>query len=130
MRGLKEKTGASILLITHNLGVVADATEKVIVMYAGKIVEQAGVEEIFADPRHPYTTALLKAIPHPDEQTQSKQGLYVIPGMVPSPAHLPPGCKFHNRCASAFERCVREEPPLEPVAQGHLVRCWLHKRDV
>ncbi|MCE5281604.1 MAG: ABC transporter ATP-binding protein [Deltaproteobacteria bacterium] len=130
MRGLKEKTGASILLITHNLGVVADAAEKVIVMYAGKIVEQAGVEEIFADPRHPYTTALLRAIPHPDEQTQSKQGLYVIPGMVPSPAHLPPGCKFHNRCASAFERCVREEPPLEPVAQGHLVRCWLHKRGV
>lgn len=125
MRSLKAKTGASILLITHNLGVVADAAERVVVMYAGKIVEHAGVEEIFENPLHPYTTALLKAIPHPDEKAQRKQGLYVIPGMVPSPAHLPPGCKFHNRCASAFKKCVDDEPPLVRVTPDHQVRCWL-----
>ncbi|MCE5264525.1 MAG: ABC transporter ATP-binding protein [Deltaproteobacteria bacterium] len=127
MRNLKAKTGTSILLITHNLGVVADAAERVIVMYAGKIVEQADVDEIFANPLHPYTTALLRAIPHPDEKTQRGQGLYVIPGMVPSPAHLPAGCKFHNRCASAFARCVADEPPLVRVAPGHRVRCWLRE---
>jgi peptide/nickel transport system ATP-binding protein/oligopeptide transport system ATP-binding protein len=125
MRGLKAKTGASVLLITHNLGVVADAAERVIVMYAGKVVEEAATEELFARPLHPYTRALLRAIPHPDESTQRKQGLYVIPGMVPSPAQLPPGCKFHNRCESAFDRCLREEPPLEAAASGHRVRCWL-----
>jgi oligopeptide/dipeptide ABC transporter ATP-binding protein len=128
LRGLKEKTGASVLLITHNLGVVADAAEKVVVMYAGKIVEQADVEEIFENPRHPYTEALMKAIPHPDEESRSKKELYVIPGIVPSPARLPPGCKFHNRCALAFEKCVQEEPPLIPVAPGHLARCWLAKK--
>jgi oligopeptide/dipeptide ABC transporter ATP-binding protein len=128
MRDLKEKTGASILLITHNLGVVADAAERVIVMYAGKIVEHAGVGEIFENPRHPYTTALLKAIPHPDEERERKQGLYVIPGIVPSPAHLPPGCKFHNRCASVFDRCIKEEPPLFQVAPDHLARCWLAEK--
>jgi oligopeptide/dipeptide ABC transporter ATP-binding protein len=130
MRGLKEKTGASILLITHNLGVVADAAERVIVMYAGKVVEQAGVEQAFENPLHPYTAALLKAIPHPDEETQRKQGLYVIPGMVPSPVHLPPGCKFHNRCADVFEKCLKEEPPLVRVAPDHLVRCWLREAGV
>lgn len=125
MRGLKEKTGASVLLITHNLGVVADAAEKVVVMYAGKIVEQADVEEIFENPRHPYTAALMKAIPHSDEESRGKKELYVIPGIVPSPARLPPGCKFHNRCASAFDKCAKEEPPLIQVASGHLARCWL-----
>jgi oligopeptide/dipeptide ABC transporter ATP-binding protein len=125
MRSLKEKTGASVLLITHNLGVVADAAENVMVMYAGKIVEQADVEEIFENPRHPYTVALMKAIPHPDEASRIRKELYVIPGMVPNPVHLPPGCKFQNRCASVFEKCVREEPPLIQVAPGHLSRCWL-----
>ena len=127
MRSLKEKTGASILLITHNLGVVADSAERVIVMYSGKVVEQAGVEEIFANPLHPYTAALLKAIPHPDEQSRSRHDLYVIPGMVPNPVHLPPGCKFHNRCSFSFEKCIREEPPLDQVSHRHLVRCWLQK---
>ncbi|MEN6483396.1 MAG: ABC transporter ATP-binding protein [Syntrophobacteraceae bacterium] len=128
MRSLKERTGASILMITHNLGVVADSAERVIVMYAGKIVEQAGVEEIFANPLHPYTMALLKAIPHCDEQDQCKEDLYVIPGMVPNPVHMPPGCKFHNRCSFSFERCIREEPPLAQVSHGHLVRCWLQEQ--
>jgi oligopeptide/dipeptide ABC transporter ATP-binding protein len=127
MRDLKEKTGAAVLLITHNLGVVADAAERVIVMYAGKIVEEAGVGDIFENPRHPYTAALLKAIPHPDEEPQREQGLYVIPGMVPSPAHLPPGCKFNNRCAAVFAKCIEEEPPLVPVGPGHQVRCWLRE---
>jgi oligopeptide/dipeptide ABC transporter ATP-binding protein len=130
MRGLKAKTGASVLLITHNLGVVADAAERVIVMYAGKIVEEAAVAEIFERPLHPYTRALLRAIPRPDETAPCRQGLYVIPGMVPSPVHLPPGCKFHNRCASAFDLCLREEPPLEAAAPGHRVRCWLGKAGV
>jgi oligopeptide/dipeptide ABC transporter ATP-binding protein len=125
MRELKEKTGASVLLITHNLGVVADAAQRVVVMYAGKVVEQAGVDEIFENPRHPYTAALMRAIPHPDESSRNKRALYVIPGIVPSPARLPSGCKFHNRCPAAFERCAKEEPPLVPVAPDHLARCWL-----
>jgi len=127
MRDLKEKTGASILLITHNLGVVADSAEKVVVMYAGKIVEQADVDEIFENPRHPYTTALIKAIPNPDEGSRDKKKLYVIPGIVPSPANLPPGCKFHNRCPSVTDRCRQEEPPLIRVAPDHMARCWLLK---
>lgn len=127
MRDLKEKTNASVLLITHNLGVVADSAEKVIVMYAGKIVEQASVEEIFENPRHPYTIALIKAIPHPEEGSRDKRKLYVIPGIVPSPANLPPGCKFHNRCPSVIDRCRQEEPPLIPVAPDHMARCWLLK---
>jgi peptide/nickel transport system ATP-binding protein/oligopeptide transport system ATP-binding protein len=125
IRSLKENSGVSVLLITHNLGVVADAAEKVVVMYAGKVVEQAGVEQIFETPSHPYTMALMKAIPHPDANASTPQELYVIPGMVPSPVHLPPGCKFQNRCTSAFDKCVNEEPPLIPVAAGHLSRCWL-----
>lgn len=129
LRTLKEKTGTSVLLITHNLGVVADAAERVIVMYAGKVVEEAGVDEIFKHPLHPYTTALLKAIPHPDETTQRKQGLYVIPGMVPSPARLPPGCKFNNRCEFVFDRCLQEEPSLFETGDGHRTRCWLVKKD-
>jgi oligopeptide/dipeptide ABC transporter ATP-binding protein len=125
MRSLKEKTGASVLLITHNLGVVADAAENVVVMYAGKIVEQAGVEEIFENPHHPYTSALMRAIPHPDEASRSRKELYVIPGIVPNPVHLPPGCKFQNRCALAFDKCTNEEPPLIQVADNHFSRCWL-----
>ncbi|MBN2439538.1 MAG: ABC transporter ATP-binding protein [Deltaproteobacteria bacterium] len=128
MCDLKEKTGASVLLITHNLGVIADTAAKVVVMYAGKVVEQADVEEIFENPRHPYTAALMKALPYPDEAAGSKKELYVIPGIVPSPAHLPPGCKFHNRCASAFARCEKEEPPLFRIAPGHLARCWLAEK--
>jgi oligopeptide/dipeptide ABC transporter ATP-binding protein len=127
MRELKEKTGAAVLLITHNLGVVADAAERVIVMYAGKIVEEADVEDIFENPCHPYTAALLKAIPHPDEEPRREQGLYVIPGMVPSPAHLPPGCKFNNRCSAVFAKCLEEEPPLVPVGPRHRARCWLRE---
>jgi oligopeptide/dipeptide ABC transporter ATP-binding protein len=125
LRSLKEKTEASVLLITHNLGVVADAAENVVVMYAGKIVEQAGVEEIFENPHHPYTTALMRAIPHPDEASRIRKELYVIPGIVPNPVHLPPGCKFQNRCALAFDKCTDEEPPLIQVADNHFSRCWL-----
>jgi peptide/nickel transport system ATP-binding protein/oligopeptide transport system ATP-binding protein len=127
MRSLKEKTAASVMLITHNLGVVADSAEKVAVMYAGKIVEQADVDEIFEHPCHPYTTALMKAIPHPEE-TSRGEGLYVIPGMVPHPVHLPPGCKFQNRCASALTQCMTEEPPLLEVTPRHFARCWLAEK--
>jgi len=124
MLTLKEEIGTSILLITHNLGVVADTAQTVIVMYAGKIVEQAGVDDLFEYPHHPYTIALMKSIPQLDEEERERT-LHVIPGMVPSPIDLPPGCKFNNRCSSSFDKCGLEEPPLFETTPGHTCRCWL-----
>lgn len=124
MLKLKEETGTSIMLITHNLGVIAGSTQDVIVMYAGKIMEHADVDELFGHPIHPYTVALLESIPHLDEDDEGKP-LSVIPGIVPSLLDLPSGCKFSNRCTHTFERCVQEEPPLFEAAPGHTCRCWL-----
>lgn len=124
MRELKEKTGTSILLITHNLGVIADSAQDVIVMYAGKIVEHASVDELFENPYHPYTVGLMKSIPHLDEEDSDKS-LFVIPGIVPSLYDLPMGCKFSNRCNYTFRKCFEEEPPLLEIAPGHTCRCWL-----
>jgi peptide/nickel transport system ATP-binding protein len=124
MQELKEKTGTAILLITHNLGVIADSAQDVIVMYAGKIVEHASVDELFENPYHPYTVGLMKSIPHLDEEDSDKS-LFVIPGMVPSLYDLPMGCKFSNRCNHTFRKCFEEEPPLLEIAPGHTCRCWL-----
>jgi peptide/nickel transport system ATP-binding protein/oligopeptide transport system ATP-binding protein len=121
---LKEEMGTSILLITHNLGVVAGSAQEVIVMYAGKIMEHADVDELFEHPYHPYTAALMKSIPHLNEE-EKKKTLFVIPGMVPSLLDLPNGCKFNNRCGYSFDRCTQEEPPLFEVVPGHTCRCWL-----
>jgi oligopeptide/dipeptide ABC transporter ATP-binding protein len=126
MQKLKDETGTSIILITHNMGVIAEMTQNVIVMYAGKAMEYASVEELFENPQHPYTESLLKSIPRLD-QIQAKKKLHIIPGLVPSLLNLPKGCNFQDRCERTFSKCVKEEPPLFEVAIGHTCRCWLYE---
>ena len=110
----------SVLLITHNLGIVAGNAQKVAVMYAGKIVEYAPVRELFKNPLHPYTLGLLASIPKINQQ----EPLVTIPGMIPDPLQLPNGCHFEPRCSKALERCRCKYPPEKEVTPGHRVRCW------
>jgi peptide/nickel transport system ATP-binding protein len=123
---LQEKLGTAIILITHDLGVVAETAQRVIVMYAGRKIEEAAVEPLFAEPQHPYTHGLLASIPRlaliAGESGSGR--LQEIPGMVPSLADLPPGCAFAPRCAFADERCRREFPPYEQKRPGHWAACW------
>ena len=127
MRTLQEELGTAIIMITHDLGVIADIARKVVVMYAGKIVEQAPVERIFASPNHPYTQGLLQSLPRVDKDASgAKQRLQEIPGIVPSLLNLPTGCKFASRCPSVMPQCKEQEPPLEPVAADHYSACWLN----
>ncbi len=127
MNRLQKDKGMSVILITHNLGVIAETAQKVAVMYAGRIVEYAEVKPIFGQPMHPYTQGLLKSIPRLDEEHARKARLEAIPGLVPSLLELPPGCKFSNRCKYVFEKCG-EEPQLIEAEPGHRVRCWLHEK--
>jgi oligopeptide/dipeptide ABC transporter ATP-binding protein len=122
LRSLKQEFGMAVLLITHDLGVVAHFAERVLVMYAGKIVEQGSVRDVFKRASHPYTQALLAALPDP---LKPKKRLEAIPGRVPSPSMLPPGCAFCARCAHAFGPCAGQEPPLFEVAEGHSAACFL-----
>ncbi len=121
IRGLQKEFGMSVLLITHDLGVVAETTERVAVMYAGKIVELADTLSLFSKPLHPYTEALLDSIPKLGEK---KRRLSVIPGEVPNPLAFPAGCRFHPRCKYATDECREEEPPLEERDGKHQVACW------
>jgi peptide/nickel transport system ATP-binding protein len=121
---LQREKGMSVILITHNLGVIAETAQMVAVMYAGRVVEYADVRSLFGRPQHPYTQGLLKSIPRLDENHAKKTKLEAIPGLVPSLLDLPPGCKFSNRCKYVFEKCG-QEPPLEEIAPGHFARCWL-----
>jgi oligopeptide/dipeptide ABC transporter ATP-binding protein len=127
MRNLRKETGASIILITHDLGVVAEMCERVVVMYAGQVVEEAPVRELFANPKHPYTKGLLGSTP---VLGQIREKLDVIPGTVPNLLNPPPGCRFEPRCqlcqGSARERCMAELPPLREIAPNHFVRTWLY----
>ncbi len=131
MNRLKSETEAALLLITHDLGVVAQMAQRVCVMYAGVVVEEAPVGEIFANPLHPYTEGLLDSMPTPRAGGE-RRVLPTIPGTVPNLARLPPGCRFAERCRHVFARCRAVEPPLLPPADGrgrhpaHRVRCWLH----
>jgi len=121
LRDLREETGTSIILITHDLGVVAEVAHRVVVMYAGSIVEEASVISLFRDPQHPYTLGLLGSIP----KLEVDEGrLTAIDGTVPNPYHMPQGCRFHPRCPFADEQCQRGQPPLELVRPGHRVACW------
>src|SRR5688572_305567 len=125
MRALKDKTGAAIVLITHDLGVVAEMAQRVVVMYAGRKVEEAPVAQLFAQPRHPYTLGLLKSIPRLDHALiAAPQRLAEIPGTVPSLRDEPVGCTFAPRCSYATNRCRAEYPPLEAKAAGHFAACW------
>lgn len=121
MISLKESTGMSILLITHDLGVVAETADRVAVMYGGLIIETAETGELFSNPLHPYTWGLMRSIPKMDEEVED---LPTIPGMVPTPMNIPQGCNFNNRCWFADEKCRNETPLLEELEPGHKVRCW------
>jgi oligopeptide/dipeptide ABC transporter ATP-binding protein len=121
MRSLQADTGTAVILITHDLGVVAEVADEVAVMYAGRIVEHATVEQIFRSPQHPYTVGLLGAIPRLDVQ---RERLASIEGQVPSPLRRPQGCRFADRCPFAIARCRQEDPPLLEVDRGHLSACW------
>lgn len=122
MKDLKQKLGMAIMLITHDLGVIAEMAERVIVMYAGKIVEEADVFSLFEKPLHPYTKGLVASIPRLDQEKGEK--LHVIEGVVPNPLNMPDGCRFHPRCPYATDKCVAEEPPLQEVAEGRYSACW------
>jgi oligopeptide transport system ATP-binding protein len=127
MRTLQHELGTAIIMITHDLGVVAEMARKVVVMYAGKVVEQAPVEQIFAEPNHPYTQGLLRSLPRVSEDgTDTKNRLQEIPGIVPSLMNLPPGCKFATRCPKAMAICDEQEPTLEQVGTNHYSSCWLN----
>jgi len=127
MRRLQHELGMAILYITHNLGVIAQISEDVAVMYMGKVVEQTDVDTIFHDPLHPYTRALLESIPRLGQRTRDRRRLASIRGMVPDPYALPRGCSFHPRCSKAIGGvCNREEPPFVEVEPGHMVRCVLY----
>jgi len=118
---LKAETGTAVLMITHDLGVVAEVAQQVAVMYAGQVVEQGSVEAIFADPQHPYTIGLMGSIPSLGAR---KGPLSTIPGAVPLPEAMPKGCRFATRCPFAQTRCHQEKPTLQPQGPGHLVACF------
>ena len=124
MRNLKGEFGSAILLITHDLGVVAEMCDSVAVMYAGQIVEQASTVELFTNPKHPYTQGLLASIPRLGHK---QDRLHVITGSVPNPLALPPGCAFRPRCPIKAPRSESAVPPLKAVGDGHLVACWQYE---
>ncbi|HMC56289.1 MAG TPA: ABC transporter ATP-binding protein [Gemmatimonadaceae bacterium] len=122
LKDLQQRFGTSILLITHDMGVVAETCSRVIVMYGGEVVEQASVRDIFARPHHPYTEGLLGAMPRVG---QERERLQTIPGTVPPPTRWPAGCRFHDRCSYSWDRTEHDHPPLYDVGAGHLSRCHL-----
>lgn len=127
LRRLRDDTGMSILLITHDLGVVAEMADYVIVMYSGKVVEEGDVVELFEHPRHPYTQGLLRSKPviH-----QRKESLYSIPGYVPNPLELKESCYFHERCEHCMDICRNQQPPLRELDNGQKTACWLYEQEV
>ncbi|MCR8845576.1 ABC transporter ATP-binding protein [Paenibacillus sp. SC116] len=126
LRRIKEEHGTSIIFITHDLGVVAEMADYVIVMYAGKIVEQGSVIELFDNPKHPYTQGLLRSKPvlHKHEET-----LYSIPGQVPHPLEIGDYCSFYERCDYATSKCRTSRPYLQTIGEGHKLACWLHEKE-
>ena len=131
MRGLQRDSGTAVILITHDLGIVAEMADRVAVMYAGEIVEEADVETLFADPKHPYTQGLIGSVP---VLGQVKDALEVIPGNVPNLVNLPAGCRFADRCRARVEHdlqiCTEEKPELLDVGAAHTARCWLYAEGV
>lgn len=127
MNRLQKEQGTAIVMITHNLGVVAESCDYVYVMYAGKIMEEAPVRELFKNPMHPYTFGLMNSIP---KMTETKEHLYTIKGLVPNLLHLPKGCRFCPRCDKAMKICTMYQPDLYETEQGHKVRCFLYNEEV
>jgi peptide/nickel transport system ATP-binding protein len=124
MRELRDKQGTSIMMITHDLGIVAEMCDRVVVMYAGQVVEQADVFTLFERPSHPYTQGLMKSIPKIDE---NQHRLFSIPGNVPMPGSVKQGCHFASRCPYVMERCLTDAPPLFNLQEGQQSRCWLQE---
>ena len=126
LKKIKNDTQMSILLITHDLGVVAEVAERVMVMYAGEIVESGSVYDLFRSPLHPYTIGLMESIPTLESTQQKLSKLKEISGTVPSLSQVPFGCPFHPRCSAAETRCKTDKPKLKKISQTHSVSCWLH----
>jgi peptide/nickel transport system ATP-binding protein len=123
---MKSRLGMAVMMITHAMGVVAEAAQRVVVMYAGKVVEEASVHELFSQPRHPYTQGLIRSIPRIDTAATHKSRLEAIVGVVPSPLDPMPGCRFAPRCPFAQAACLEAAPPLREIAAGHKVACVLY----
>ena len=123
---MKSRLGMAVMLITHAMGVVAEVTQRVVVMYAGKVVEEAPVGQLFAKPLHPYTQGLIRSIPRLDRAGKAKERLEAIPGTVPNMLTPPPGCRFAARCKYASARCLEAVPPLREIDPGHKVACVLY----
>jgi oligopeptide/dipeptide ABC transporter ATP-binding protein len=128
LKNLNRERGAAIVLITHNMALVASICTRVIVMYAGRIVEEGPVRQIFASPQHPYTWSLLRSVPRVDADVAER--LVSIDGLPPDLVRMPPGCKFHPRCRFKVEQCETEEPPLDTVAPNQRARCWVLMKNV
>jgi len=122
IKRLKREFGTAVMMITHDLGVVAGLCDRVQVMYAGHLVEQASVEQLYADPRHPYTLGLIRSVPRLDESR--KERLEPIPGLPPDLVNVPPGCPFYPRCGFHMPVCLEQRPLLRPVDPGHTAACW------
>jgi peptide/nickel transport system ATP-binding protein len=125
LQDMKDRFGMAVMLITHAMGVVAETAQRVVVMYAGKVVEEADVENLFESPSHPYTQGLIRSIPRIDLDTAHKRRLEAIGGSVPILINPAPGCRFAPRCRHAFARCAVEEPVLREVAPRHRMACHL-----
>ncbi len=123
MKAITRDTGTALIIITHNLGVVARYADRVNVMYAGRIVEQGTADDIYHDPRHPYTMGLLKSVPRLDETVKEK--LIPVEGIPPDLTDIPKGCAFNPRCTYAFDQCFEETPELNAVGNGHYKACWM-----
>jgi oligopeptide/dipeptide ABC transporter ATP-binding protein len=126
MSRLSREFGTAVIIITHNLGVVARYADRVNVMYAGRVIETASAEELYRNPKHPYTVGLLNSVPRLDETRKEK--LVPIEGLPPDLAHLPPGCPFYPRCSWRVDRCTQEYPPFNLVAEKHYAACWESER--
>ncbi|MFG3612696.1 ABC transporter ATP-binding protein [Rummeliibacillus stabekisii] len=124
MKKVKQEKGTAMMLITHDLGVVAEMCDRIVVMYAGKVVEEADVFELFENPKHPYTKGLLNSVP---KLGLKSERLTSIPGNVPTPANMPKGCKFAPRCIEVMEICKTEDPELSQISNGHQCRCFLYE---
>jgi len=130
MLKLQDDLGMAMMLITHDLGVIAETSDEVVVMYAGQVVEYLEIDQLFENPAHPYTQGLLESIPRLGEKFRvGKQPLKEIPGIVPNLIRLPPGCPFADRCKHVMDRCRKERPPLFRLAADHGARCWLVEAD-
>lgn len=125
MNKLKSEINASVMLITHNLGVVAETCQRIIVMYAGKVVEEGDVYSIFEDPKHPYTQGLLKSVPSIEAKQEKLES---IPGVVPNPLNMPKGCRFEPRCSKAMKICKEKQPELTVIGEERTVRCFLYEQ--